>query len=156
VARAQLVSTALENLFPTIRHAVKPFIHPQLQNIPAGAPLPASLQIDQLSITIEEALQLTGSDRTGSVIAKTIGTADVHSVNESYFSSVESLDDEMKNEEDMDLGLRALSNRAARNLQQCAICEATSHPTDKCFKLEHFLFSKMPVEIPSFQPVCAD
>jgi hypothetical protein len=146
-----------KNLLPTIRHAVKPFIHPQLQNIPAGAPLPASLQIDQLSITIEEALQLTSSDRTGSAIAKT-GTAVVHSVDESsYFSSAESPDDENNVEEDMDLVLHALSNYAARNPQQCAICEATSHPTDKCFKLEHFLFSKMPVEIPhalkaSFQP----
>jgi hypothetical protein len=107
------VSTALENLLPTIRHADKPFIHPQLQNIPAGAPLPASLQIDQLSITIEEALQLTGSDRTGSAIAKT-GTAVVHSVDESsYFSSAESPDDETNVEEDMDLVLHALSNRAA-------------------------------------------
>ena len=152
-----LVSTALENLLPTIRHAVKPFIHPQLQNIPAGAPLPASLQIDQLSITIEEALRLTGSDRTSSAIAKNTETAVIHSIDESYFSSAESLKDETNVEEDMDLVLHALSNRAARTPKQCAICDATSHSTDKCFKLEHFLFSKMPVEVPhalkaTFQP----
>ena len=105
-----LVSTALENLLPNIRHAVKPFIHPQLQLIPAGVPLPASLQIDQLGITIEEALRLTGTDCTGSTAAKATSTAIVHSVDESYFSNAESPDDDSNIAED-DLVLYALSTR---------------------------------------------
>ena len=51
-------------------------------------------------------------------------------------------------DDDIELILHALLSKSARSPRFCAICEATTHTTDQCFKLEYYLFTQMQVDVP--------
>jgi hypothetical protein len=123
-----------------------------LLQIPSGVPLPVPLQIEQLSRTIKEALHLLGSS---ALIKSASSAAVVHSIDD--LDDAESTTYNSFVADKINLFLHALSALVARTPRLCAVCEATSHSTDNCFELEQYLFSKMPVDVPSglkasFQP----
>ena len=168
-----LVGVALENLCPALYTAVTTFLYPRLDQVHPGEPLPVSLQLSQLGRTIKATLRRMRSPELMTLPAAQSQRPRQHGNNYAdsrppfrpycptnqgsgnhgtiHAITNDPLSDPVNHgmDDPGDAIVHAVSNRDNREPRYCEICEATSHSTDSCFRIENWLFAKAPLTIPS-------